>query len=70
MKHNAYANAMLDLERAINKAYKIAEYEFMHSLHINGCNKENDEWYRAMTCLKAMTNIKCTIHVEWSREGE
>lgn len=65
MKHKDFANAMLDLERAINKAHEIAEREFMNSLHLNGCNEENDEWYRAMKITEAMTDIKCTISVQW-----
>lgn len=65
MKHTDFANAMLELERAINKAHKIAEEEFISSLHENGCNELNDEWYRAMKATEAMTEIKCMITVQW-----
>lgn len=65
MKHNDFAYAMLELERAINKAQKIADSEFMNTLRTSGCNEINNEWYRAMKVLEAMTDIKCTIHAEW-----
>lgn len=65
MKHNEFANAMLQLERAINAATKIAETEFTYTLRKQGCDALSDEWYRAMKGLEAMTQIKCMIHVEW-----
>lgn len=70
MKHTAFANAMLELERAINNAQKIVDSQFYYTLHTHGCGQLNDEWYRAMKILNAMTEIKCTINVEWEREEE
>lgn len=63
MKHNEMMNAMVELERAINKATKIAENEFYNALHFNGCDENTNFWYNTMHLLKAMTNIKVTIDI-------
>lgn len=60
MKHNEMMNAMVELERAINKAHQIAENEFLFS------NKHDDNstfWFNTMYLLEAMTKMKCTIDI-------
>lgn len=64
MKHNEMMNAMVELERAINKAHTIAEREFMYTLHKNGYDNESHEWYVAMHLLEAMTKMKCCINIK------
>lgn len=62
MKHQEMMNAMVELEKAINKAHKIAEHEFMYSDWSK--NNEHDFWYNTMYLLEAMTKIKCTIQIQ------
>lgn len=62
MKHNKFADAMQNLETAIDEAYKIAVWEF---IEYPKCDEIADEWYRAMKLLEAMTNMKVCIKVNW-----
>lgn len=64
MQHNEMMNAMVELERAINKAHKIAETNFMETGHTLGFGSDKCTfWYGAMKCIEAMTDIKCAIDI-------
>lgn len=52
-----FLEVMVNLERAINEAYKIAENEFLHV----GICEESHKWYQNKKLLEAMSDIKCAI---------
>lgn len=60
MKHKEMMEAMVNLERAINKAHEISEREFMAS---NKYDENNTFWFNTMYLLEAMTKMKCTIDI-------
>ena len=56
-KPKTFLEVMVNLERAINEAYRIAESEF---LRIGVC-EDSQKWYQNKKLLEAMTDIKCAI---------
>lgn len=56
-KPKTYLEVLVNLERAINEAYRITESEF---LRIGIC-EDSHKWYQNKKLLEAMTDIKCAI---------
>lgn len=52
-----FLDNLVNLERAINAAHKIAEERFLTD--VGGPN--SDAWYRNLVLLESLTKIKCAI---------